>query len=111
MNKNLYLSKEMKEVLLANAKSAEVPVCGYGIPVYESPVFPFQIHYDACDIESRQEVKIASGEWIHGAIIPAIEPEIPKPSFEFSFDTMQKHIDKPFRNRFERNWGMEIFRF
>lgn len=43
-----------------------------GIQIYPSPLFPFEIMYDACDIESKMKVKIPSGEWVHGAFIPEI---------------------------------------
>lgn len=95
------------------AKIKELPetkhinLFGYQIPVHESPIFPFEIHYDACDVETRQLVKIGSGEMIHGAMIPQVNIEYQPTSWEFSFD-QDKTVFKGFA---ERNWGMEIFKF
>lgn len=106
---NLYLSKEMKDVLIKNAipERNKIHVGEYEIPVYESPLFPFEIHYDACDVETRQLVKVGSGEFIHGAMIPKINIECDPISWEFSFDKQKSEM----RCFLESRWHMEIFKF
>ncbi len=116
MNKKLYLSKEMKDALLSSAKNSEIPLVGYGIPVYESSIFPFEIMYDACSIETKEEIKIASGEWVHGVVVPQPDPYKMEPPpmltfFEESGDIYDAMWKRPIRNYWERNWGMDIFKF
>jgi hypothetical protein len=112
---NAYLSNKMKDALLSSAKNSEIPLVGYGIPVYESSIFPFEIMYDACSIETKEEIKIASGEWIHGVIIPQPEPYKMEPPpiltfFEESADVDDKAWSTSIKNYLGRNWGMEIFK-
>lgn len=43
----------------------------FGLPLQfkESNVFPFEITYKACDLQTKEEINIKSGELIHGAIV------------------------------------------
>jgi hypothetical protein len=60
---------------------------GYNFPVIESSLFPFEIMYDACDVETKLEIKIPSGEWIHGVAIPQTNwDELLKPSFDMYYE-------------------------
>ena len=36
-----------------------------GISVYEHPFLPVETTYDACDIVTKQEIKVYSGEFIY----------------------------------------------
>lgn len=36
----------------------------------ESNLFPFEFHWDACDVETRKLIHIPSGEWCHGILMP-----------------------------------------
>jgi hypothetical protein len=103
----IYMSKFMADKLKELPETKLVDILGYSFPVVVSPLFPFEVMYDACDIETKHEVKIGSGEWIHGAMVPQIDLEIEPPSFEFSFDPY-KHNLSAFM---EQRWGTEIFKF
>lgn len=70
MNERLFLSKELKTILDKLPESKTIPVGEFNFDVIESQLFPFEITYDACDLVTRREIKISSGEWIHAAIIP-----------------------------------------
>jgi hypothetical protein len=61
-------SKSMIDLLKEKTNASDEII--FGIPVKESNLFPFEILYNACDIETRQEIKIPSGEWCHGVIVP-----------------------------------------
>lgn len=102
----ILLSKQMSDKIKELSETKNIDLFGYKIPVFESPLFPFEIHYDACDIETRQLVKIGSGELIHGAILPKIDFEIEPPSFEFSFDEHKSHM----KAYMEQRWSMELFK-
>lgn len=41
-----------------------------GIEIKRSNLFQFEVMYDACLIETHEEIKIPSGEWIHGVSMP-----------------------------------------
>lgn len=43
----------------------------FGLIVRSSPLFPYETHWDACDIDTQQQIKIPSGEWVHGIMMPA----------------------------------------
>lgn len=103
----LHLSKEMMAKIKELPETKHINVFGYQIPVHESPLFPFEIHYDACDVETRQPVKIGSGEFIHGVMIPQVNLEEQPRSFEFSFDQDKNE----FKGFAAKNWGIEIFKF
>ena len=79
----------MFDLIKEKAEEAKHPII-IGVPVIESSLFPFEIKYEACNIETKEEVRIPSGEFIHGAMVPAIEVEIPSPP-EFS---LYKQIDR-----------------
>lgn len=117
--KQLHLSKgyidKLKSLPATKPDSiTSLNIFGYNFPVIENPLFPFEVHYDACDMETKQEVKIASGEWIHGAIIPQPEPYKMEPPPTLTFYEESSDVDDAiwnpsFRIFLERNWGMEIF--
>lgn len=44
-------------------------VFGFPIQFKESSVFPFEMTYRACDLQTKEEINIKSGEMIHGALI------------------------------------------
>ena len=70
----LICSKQYYESLKAlppGRQAKEFNLCGYSINVFESDLFPYEIKYDACDIETKGEVKIPSGEFIHAMVVPA----------------------------------------
>jgi hypothetical protein len=117
--KIIHASKEYVDKLksLPATKSENVTSINFlGLPIVESSLFPFEIMYDACSIETREEIKIASGEWIHGAIIPQPEPykvEVPPifTIYEESADVDDSAWSTAVKNYWGRNWGMEIFKF
>jgi hypothetical protein len=45
----------------------------FGLTVRSSPLFPYEKHWDACDIDTHQQIRIPSGEWVHGIMMPAID--------------------------------------
>jgi len=53
-------------------------LCGMGISVIQSSIFPFERKWAACDIETKLEHQIPSGEWVHGVMVtpPAREQSI-----------------------------------
>ena len=70
--------KELPEVV----REEKFLAFGYSLPIYKSDLFPFEIMYDACNVETKSEFKIPSGEWIHGVVIPQDYPESYKPTFD-----------------------------
>ena len=46
----------------------------FGITYHVSPLFPFEIMWDACDVETKEGVKIPSGEWVHAIAFGAPDP-------------------------------------
>lgn len=42
----------------------------FGIPVYETHALPFEPWYDACDLQTKQQHRISSGEMVHAIILP-----------------------------------------
>lgn len=49
------------------------------IEIKQSNLFPFELYWDACDIVTKKMIRIPSGEWIHGVIIPEFEDIEPIP--------------------------------
>jgi hypothetical protein len=47
----------------------------HGIEIIQSNLFPFELHWDACDIITKELIMIPSGEWVHGVIVPKMEIE------------------------------------
>lgn len=71
------------------------------IPLQMSSLFPFELTYDACDIESKMEVKIPSGEWIHGIVMPEVPDFIDtKPTMEFAPTFIEEDTRNNFLNSF-----------
>lgn len=45
----------------------------FGVTIRSSPLFPFETHWDACDVSTHQQIQIHSGEWIHGIMISPMD--------------------------------------
>jgi hypothetical protein len=45
----------------------------FGVTIRSSPLFPFETHWDACDVATHQQIQIPSGEWIHGIMMSPID--------------------------------------
>jgi hypothetical protein len=80
-----YCSSELINSIKQAAKPATTVIGG--LELVESPLFPFELKYDACDLNTKEEIKIPSGEWIHGMAVsqpdfnhiePMMQPEPPK---------------------------------
>lgn len=70
MNNILQVSHELMEAIKA-LPADERPGYHQGIfDVVLCPYLPYESHLDACDVATRQEVKIMSGEWIHAILVP-----------------------------------------
>lgn len=54
-----------------------------GIKVVEHGAFPIAISYPACDIETKEEIRVYSGEYIHAAMIPVTLDEGQNRVFNF----------------------------
>ena len=35
------------------------------LQVQETALLPYQVYYDACCLATKEEIQIASGEWVH----------------------------------------------
>lgn len=90
----LYLSQIVMDMLKQlepkSAISDQKIVYGFPLRVYN--LFPFEIMYDACDIETKETVKIASGEWIHGVMVPAMPDfiELVPPKLSFAPEVIEE---------------------
>lgn len=89
--KQLFVSHAMmtaiKKLQEVNPKS--ISYGSYSFPVLANPLFPFEICYDACDVETKQETKIGSGEWCHGALVPVFGLSIERPDLHFAPTTKE----------------------
>jgi len=45
----------------------------FGVTIRSSPLFPFETHWDACDIDTHQQIQIPSNEWIHGIMMSPMD--------------------------------------
>lgn len=69
----------------------------FGVTIRSSPLFPFETHWDACDVSTHQQIQIPSGEWIHGVMM---SPSPIQPDFWFEESNIKDHewmccLDKP----------------
>lgn len=74
-NKQLVVSPEAFKTARELPEFEAIPIMG--IPIQSTPWLPFEKMYDACDIETKAEVKIPSGVWIHGIMISDSLSRIP----------------------------------
>lgn len=76
---------------------------GCNFPIRESNLFPFEIMYDACSLETKEEIKIPSGEWIHGVAIPEINWDTPiYPLFDTLYERKRDWLSFAFK-------GMDVY--
>lgn len=90
-----YAELQMKEVTVSPLvykalENSKVEL--FGVTIRSSPLFPFETHWDACDIDTHQQIQVPSGEWIHGVIIPEMPPIDVEPiSWEFAPEFNELH--------------------
>src|SRR5688500_4145459 len=96
----IHCSKTVFEMLKEQSTPAEyhAAMTIYGIPVQESGVFPFEVTYSACDVVTREEVLIPSGEWIHGAVFPAYFNLVEMSPEPILFFNSISEPEEPFKN-------------
>ncbi len=69
------LESQKKEVIVSPDVYSEIQrlkINLFGLTVRSNPLFPYEKHWDACDIDTQLEIRIPSGEWVHGIMIPAM---------------------------------------
>ncbi len=67
MSKGLTL-EEVEETVrfLQSKRPSNFP---FEIPITISDMFPFEQHYEACDVLTKHEIRVPSGEIVHGVFI------------------------------------------
>jgi|ERR1041385_9257220 hypothetical protein len=74
----IFASAEAMELLQQEARPGDITTMVGGYEIRVSPILPVEVKYNACDVETRREIKIPSGEWIHFiAIAPTRIDEAP----------------------------------
>lgn len=71
-----YIKSQNKEVTVSQVvyKALEhSKVELFGVTIRSSPLFPFETHWDACDVNTHQQIQIPSGEWIHGIMMSPMD--------------------------------------
>lgn len=66
--RNIQCSKSYMEAIRKLPVAKSFGSEAIGIEVRESSVFPYEMKWAACDIETKSEHQIPSGEWIHGVM-------------------------------------------
>lgn len=99
----IYVSKHMMDVLMEIVGVKTTNIFWRGIKFIESPLLPYESTWEACDIATKQEIKVA-GEQIHLIMIPAIHPDgIWGTFFEEQYENDQREFLKNTFDLFSRN--------
>lgn len=75
MNYILYVSAEVMDVIKEMPMAIDAALRPAAVQIILDQRLPLNLVYDACDLETKRECKIPSGEWVHMLRIPKVDPE------------------------------------